>query len=358
MRKGKKEVFFTAELMHWNQHQNFREMPWKAEKDPYKIWLSEIILQQTRVEQGWNYYNAFIEAYPTILHLAAATDKEVYKLWEGLGYYSRCKNLLFTARYIATNYKGIFPSAYDAILQLKGVGPYTAAAIASFAFNIPKAVVDGNVMRVLSRYFGNKTAIDSTEGKKVFTAQAETLLDTSSPGKYNQAIMDFGATICKPKSPLCEQCPISARCTAYHENAVADYPVKEKKLLKKNRWLYYIIAEHDDAVTVRMRNQKDIWQNLYEFILIENSSRLTPDAFIASSSFKKIVGKQCRVIDISPEYKQLLTHQVIHGFFVHIKTKNAIVPEGYHIEKLKIIASLPFPKFINNYLQKTMLLKP
>ena len=190
-------------------------MPWKHEKDPYKIWLSEIILQQTRVEQGREYYNRFVHAYPTVEQLAVAKDDDVYKLWEGLGYYSRCKNLLHTAREIVNKYAGVFPKTYEEIIQLKGIGPYTAAAIASFAFQLPYAVLDGNVMRILSRYFGISTAIDSTEGKKELATLANSLLDTDAPGIYNQAIMDFGATICKPKQPVCTNCLLAENCTAF-----------------------------------------------------------------------------------------------------------------------------------------------
>ena len=198
---GTDKKYFSKRLLHWNKIQNKRAMPWKGEKDPYKIWLSEIILQQTRVEQGWNYYNRFVSTFPNIKKLAAAPEEKVFKLWEGLGYYTRCKNLIATAKFIAKEKQGEFPNAYNEILDLKGVGPYTAAAIASFAFNLPHAVVDGNVFRVLARFFGIETATDSTTGKKLFSGLAEELLDKKLPGIYNQAIMDFGAMICKPKNP-------------------------------------------------------------------------------------------------------------------------------------------------------------
>ena len=191
--------------MYWNRHQNKRKMPWKGEKDPYKIWLSEIILQQTRVEQGLKYYEKFISTFSDIHKLAAAKDEKIYKLWEGLGYYSRCKNLIETARFISKKLNGKFPDAFEDILSLKGVGNYTASAIASFAYNQPYAVVDGNVFRVLSRFFGIKKPIDSTEGKKLFSGLAFELLDKKRPGIYNQALMDFGAVICKPY-PLCNSC--------------------------------------------------------------------------------------------------------------------------------------------------------
>ena len=230
---NKKDAYFTHRLLQWNSTENNRQMPWKGEKDPYKIWLSEIILQQTRVEQGLAYYNRFIEKFPSIDKLATAPETTVFKLWEGLGYYSRCKNLIATAKHISEELKGKFPDAYMDILNLKGVGPYTASAIASFAYNLPHAVVDGNVMRVLARYFAIDTPIDSTEGKNYFTILANKLLDKNQASFYNQAIMDFGATVCKPQLPLCPTCPLQKECVAYKNNAVQGYPVKEGKLVKK-----------------------------------------------------------------------------------------------------------------------------
>jgi A/G-specific adenine glycosylase len=200
--------YFTKQLLHWNSTQNNRQMPWKGEKDPFKIWLSEIILQQTRVDQGRAYYDRFVSTFPNIKKLASASEKKVFKLWEGLGYYSRCKNLIATARFITKEKQGKFPETYEEILSLKGIGPYTAAAIASFAFNLPHAVVDGNVFRVLSRFFGIDIPVDNSNGKKIFSKLAESLLNSRQPGIYNQAIMDFGAVICKPQNPLCLSCPL------------------------------------------------------------------------------------------------------------------------------------------------------
>ena len=208
-------IYFTQQLLQWNQTANHRAMPWKGEKDPYKIWLSEIILQQTRVDQGWAYYEKFIFAYPTIQDLAKAKDEKVFKLWEGLGYYNRCRNLLHTARQITNHSKGIFPNTYDALLALKGIGPYTAAAIASFAFNLPYAVVDGNVFRVIARYEGIDVPTDTTAGKRLFETRAAALLDKKRAGLYNQAIMDFGATVCKPFAPNCNNCPLQKTCVAH-----------------------------------------------------------------------------------------------------------------------------------------------
>ncbi len=228
--------------MLWHRNQNRRSMPWKGEPDPYRIWLSEIILQQTRVEQGTAYYEKFILGFPTIRELALAPEKEVFKYWEGLGYYSRCRNLIATAKKIIEEYNGRFPSSYSEILALPGVGPYTAAAIASFAFSLPFAVVDGNVERVLSRYFGISTPTQSAAGKKLYNAIASDLLDKDHPALYNQAIMDFGATVCKPRNPLCDQCVHSENCQAFQHRWVNKLPIKKSVAPpRKKRWYYIIL---------------------------------------------------------------------------------------------------------------------
>ncbi len=326
-------------------------MPWKGEKDPYKIWLSEIILQQTRVEQGWDYYNRFVAAFPTIQQLAKAPETKVFKLWEGLGYYTRCKNLVATAKFIATTCKGKFPDQYDEILKLKGVGPYTAAAIASFAFNLPHAVVDGNVFRVLSRYFGIGEAIDSTSGKRSFGILANELLDKKNPGTYNQALMDFGAVLCKPQSPLCTSCPLKGNCVAYLNDRVNMLPVKEKRISKKTRWFYYVIAEHNGKVYVRKRGIKDIWENLYEFILTETTSVISAKELNDLPAAKKIFGKnKFEIIQVSKIYRQQLTHQTIHGQFIRVAIKGPLEVPGYEAVSVKQLKKLPFPKFITGYL--------
>ncbi len=243
--------FFQRELRVWNEEKNTRSMPWKGEKNPYRIWLSEIILQQTRVEQGWKYYQNFIDRYPFIADLASAPEGEIYKLWEGLGYYSRCKNMIAAAKLISGSYKGIFPKKYDDIRTLKGVGPYTAAAIASFAFNLSFAVVDGNVYRLLSRYFGISLPIDTTGGKKYFLHLATELLSKTEPGIYNQAIIDFGATICKPL-PLCLVCPLKTKCIAYNQDMVKVYPVKRKKTSRTIRWFWKLYHQK-----TRCENRKE-----------------------------------------------------------------------------------------------------
>ncbi len=344
---------FTKLLLQWHVQENKRLMPWKGEKDPYKIWLSEIILQQTRVEQGWNYYEKFIQTYPTIHHLAKAKDEAVFKLWEGLGYYNRCKNLLFTARFISTTLKGQFPNNYEALLNLKGVGPYTAAAIGSFAFNLPYAVVDGNVFRVLSRFFGIETPIDSTDGKKLFTALANKVLDTKQPGQFNQAIMDFGATVCKPALPVCNTCPLQKKCVSYKNAVVNQLPVKTKTLLKKRRWLYYFLFEVDGKLMVHKREQKDIWQNLYEFYLLECDEQNFWNKELVMKWLKQQFNiSKADVQHISPLFKQQLTHQLIQGQFILVKL-NAIPAslKSWQWHNKNKLNQLSFPRFIHQFLE-------
>ncbi len=348
MGKQDLQAFFTNSLLEWNQFSNNRDMPWKHEKDPYKIWLSEIILQQTRVEQGTSYYNRFIARYPDIIKLAEAPDTAVFKLWEGLGYYSRCKNLLATARFISKHYNGRFPSVYHEILALKGVGPYTAAAIASFAFGLPHAVVDGNVIRVLARYFGIGVVSDSTEGRKLFTHLANVLLDKKNAGIYNQAIMDFGATICKPQQPLCENCVMASSCIAYNQNKMAAFPVKGKKLLKKDRWFYYLVIRVKNSIYVRKRTGRDIWQNLHEFVLIEADQPLTLSQLKKNRVFK-LLGNKAVVNHVSEMQRQQLTHQNIFGQFVHIGLQEKIYIEGYELIRINKIPELAFPRMVTGY---------
>ncbi len=343
--------YFTKNLLSWNSSTNDRPMPWKGESNPYKIWLSEIILQQTRVEQGWDYYNRFVATFPTIESLAKAPEQKVFKLWEGLGYYTRCKNLIATAKFIANEKQGIFPDKYEDILALKGIGPYTAAAIASFAFNLPFAVVDGNVFRVLSRFFGIDDAIDSSNGKKLFTQLANELLDSKNPAIYNQSIMDFGAVVCKPKSPLCGECPLKTKCKALLQNKVNVLPIKEGKLIKKTRWLNYLIVDFENKIYVRKRGANDIWENLYEFILLENDTLIEPEALRKTDVFKNIFLKNMpEIIDISPIFKQQLTHQTINGRFIKIKVRQQLNLQGYKTVTYKQLSKLPFPRFINGYL--------
>jgi A/G-specific adenine glycosylase len=344
---------FTKLLLQWNKEKNTRKMPWKGEKDPYKIWLSEVILQQTRVEQGLGYYERFVLQYPTIQDLAKAKDKDVYKLWEGLGYYSRCKNLLASARFVVAEKDGKFPVKYEEILELKGVGPYIASAVASFAYNLPYAVLDGNVFRVLSRVFGIETAIDSTEGKKQFNDIAQTYLEKKKPGEYNQAIMDFGATICKPLVPSCSICIMKNICIAYQNGLVNLLPVKEKILQKKRRWFYYFIFEVNGKVLIHQRTAKDIWQNLYEFYPFEASEEIKWNQKKVKSWVNDQFGvKTFKLKQLSSLQHQQLTHQKISGQFFRVQLFDVPKPlEHYTWVSEKEIDQFAFPKFINQFLK-------
>jgi A/G-specific adenine glycosylase len=345
---------FTRKLLQWNTDSNTRSMPWKGEKDPYRIWLSEIILQQTRVEQGLAYYHKFIETFPTVQHLADAPEKEVFKCWEGLGYYSRCRNLIATAKKIAYELNGVFPSTYEAIKELKGIGPYTAAAIASFAFNQPNAVVDGNVQRVLSRYFGISTPIDTTTGTKLYQELAQALIDTDQPAIYNQAIMDFGAMICKPQSPLCATCIQNQDCEAYRHDLVKQLPVKEKTLVKSTRWLYYFIILSEDQVYIRQRTGRDIWQNLHEFVLYESQGPVDTAFHELPFLLDLLKGIPFSVTQISKNYRQQLTHQTINGQFITINIDRPLpAASGYFPVSKTQLTDYPFPKFINMFLEET-----
>jgi A/G-specific adenine glycosylase len=348
-----KYSFFTKKLLEWNKKSNFRKMPWKNEPDPYRIWLSEIILQQTRVEQGWNYYNNFIKNYPNIHDLSNADDNEVFKLWEGLGYYNRCKNLLTTARFISTELFGVFPKTYEEVLSLKGIGPYTAAAIVSFAYGLPYAVVDGNVTRVLSRFFGIKSPIDSTKGKVEFNVLAQKLLDKRQAGKYNQAIMDFGATICKPKSPLCDVCYLSEECYAYNKNKINELPQKLKSIKIKERWFYYLVLHHKGKVHLEKRMARDVWQNLYEFVLInEETHQQSTEEDLIKKIESKFKNNAINLKKVSDFYKQKLTHQTIYCKFFILEIKKPVkIKNGEWVDKSQM-KKLAFPKVIVNYLKQ------
>jgi A/G-specific adenine glycosylase len=351
-KKDKMEGFsplFTEALLQWNRTKNHRQMPWKGEKDPYKIWLSEIILQQTRVEQGLKYYERFVETYPTVDHLAAAPDQQVFKLWEGLGYYSRCKNLLETARYIANELNGVFPDQYSDILKLKGVGSYTAAAIASFAFNQPYAVLDGNVFRVLARIYDLEEPIDTTKGKKSFSDLADHQLSKDQPGTYNQAIMDFGALICKP-FPECAACFFTEHCKAFLEGKQLLLPVKEKKLVVKERWFNYVVLRYKDLLAIKKRASRDIWQNLYEFPLIETSNPASINDI--QRQLEKNFGftHPVQVQHESWITKQRLTHQIINFSFIEAEATQIKDIPGFQWVSAGQLSNYPFPKTLQEYI--------
>ena len=342
---------FRKKLLKWHLNQNRRQMPWKGEKDPYRIWLSEIILQQTRVEQGWAYYERFLQQFPTIQQLAKAPDEQVMKCWEGLGYYSRCRNLIHTARYIAFERGGQFPDQYETILTLKGVGPYTAAAISSFAFNLPHAVVDGNVYRVLSRYHGLKTPIDTSAGKKLFQDLAQRSLDVDQPGIYNQALMDFGATVCKPQSPLCASCPLQSSCLAYAQDWVDRLPVKSPAKAKKKRWFIYLVPTWRGKIPVHMRTGSDVWSGLWEPPLIESKKFLDLKTMLKQIRIDYPATWPRAASHYSLHtYKQQLSHQEINGQF--ISTELDIKPNwgpAFRWVNRGELAELAFPKMIQDH---------
>jgi A/G-specific adenine glycosylase len=344
---------FSNILLNWDKKKNQRKMPWKGEKSPYKIWLSEIILQQTRVQQGLRYYENFVSAFPDIHALAIASDQKIYKLWEGLGYYTRCRNLIQTARYIKSQLNGNFPHNYDEIKQLKGVGPYTAAAIASFAFNEPRAVVDGNVFRVLSRIFGIRKPIDTAAGKKLFNRVAYKLLDKVQPGLYNQAIMDFGATICKPL-PECSQCPFNKYCAAFQNKKVLYLPVKSKQTIIRKRWFYYVRFHYRGKLAIRQRVEKDIWRNLFEFLLIESERELNEKEILKQLQKKGWLPRNgLNTKSFSPVFKQQLSHQLIEGRIADLKMRHkpVLMYDAIWVSKEEI-KNYAFPKFITQYIQK------
>lgn len=325
-------------------------MPWKGIKDPYKIWLSEIILQQTRVEQGLAYYNRFIEAYPDVHALAKAADNQVFKLWEGLGYYSRCRNLIKTARTISLEHQGIFPSSKEGLLALSGVGNYTAAAIGSFAFGLPLAVVDGNVLRVLSRVFGISTPIDLPIGRKEFEQLAEQMLDTQNPALYNQAIMDLGATVCKPRQPLCGECPFQQKCQALASEKIEQLPVKSKKIIQRERFFYYLVLESKGKQLVRQRKGKDIWQDLFEFILRETDEPVG-EKELKSWPFWNLGDAKGKIefVSLSEEMVHQLTHQKIRCRIAYLRSSTLVNVEGYQWMDISSISQLAFPRLITRY---------
>ncbi|MDX2135578.1 MAG: A/G-specific adenine glycosylase [Saprospiraceae bacterium] len=312
---------FGQRLRNWAA-EHPRPLPWKDEPDPYRIWLSEILLQQTRVAQGLPYYERFVAAYPTVAALAAAPEAEVLKLWEGLGYYTRAKNLHAAAKKVVAAYDGVFPASYDALLALPGVGAYTAAAIASFAFNLPHAVLDGNVFRVLARIWGYVEPIDRPEARVWFAQKAHELLDPEHPGAHNQAIMDFGATWCTPRNPKCGTCPMAEGCAALQNDLVDALPRKSPKAARRRRIFLYAVIRQDARVYMRERMDKDIWQNLWEFPAVEvdkvpptnaEIARLVVDHFFSEREQKSV-----KIDTMTGPLKQVLTHQEVHGFFVQM----------------------------------------
>lgn len=341
-------MIFSNTLIYWYL-QNQRDLPWRKTKNPYFIWLSEIMLQQTRVAQGLEYYKKFTTEFPSIFDLANADESTVLKLWQGLGYYSRARNLHFTAKHIVNEFNGEFPSTYAEIIKLKGIGDYTASAIASFAFNEATAVVDGNVYRVLSRYFGIDTPINSSKGIKEFKTLAQSLIDDKEPANYNQAIMEFGAIQCKPKKPLCMFCPLADSCVALQKNLIDKLPVKEKKIKIKHRYFNYLVIKTEDNTTILSeRKGKGIWQGLYQFPLIESDTSMNQNELIGKSEFEALLPQETTIsLFNKKEIVHKLSHQHLHTKFWIVETKSLSTANI----SWKTIEEYPVPVLLANFLQ-------
>lgn len=340
-------------LIKWYQA-NSRDLPWRHTTDPYKIWLSEIILQQTRVAQGMPYYLNFIEKYPSVSELANAPEDEVMRLWQGLGYYSRARNLHACAKTVVQEYNTHFPDNYNELLKLKGVGKYTAAAIASFAFQEAVPVVDGNVYRVLSRVFLVYDNIAQSKSFKIFYEVAESLIPQENPADFNQAMMELGATICKPQNPLCDECPIAVHCLARIHKKQSELPVKQQKLKIKNRYLYYLIWEEDEKLAMKKRGPNDIWQGLFDFELIEKSKALAEIEILTllTDSYP-----QASVSEISEPIKHVLSHQKIEAVFIHLNSTNLNILQDNELKYYSRaeVEELPKPRLIQNYLTRIII---
>lgn len=334
-------------LMRWGK-QNTRNYPWMGIGDPYKIWLSEIILQQTRVEQGLPYYLAFVKAYPTVGDLARADQDEVLLLWQGLGYYSRARNLLHTAREICSRYQGTFPASSGELKKLKGIGPYTAAAIASFAFGEPVAAIDGNAIRVLSRLFAIADPVDAPSARKQFEHLAEQLLDRKNPGLFNQAMMDLGSGICLPRNPLCNQCPLNGQCLAFRQQTPTAYPVKKQKIKRTARFFEFILLQSGDSLILEKRDHRSIWAGLYQFPVREwtekpGDHRIPPD----------FVPEHAEWLSSSPWKKHLLTHLDLWYSVSEFRLKKLPkpLPPGWLVVKQHELSNFAFPKPLELYIK-------
>ena len=342
--------YFSEKIVKWYAG-NKRSLPWRDTTDPYMIWLSEVILQQTRVNQGLPYYRDFLRAFPSVSHLAAAPEQQVLRLWQGLGYYTRARNLHKCAKAIVDHHDGRFPSSYENLVKLPGIGPYTAAAIASFSFGEAVAVLDGNVFRILARIFGIDTPIHTPEGKKAFTRLANEVLSKKTPAVHNQAVMEFGALFCTPRNPQCPDCPFKATCFAFKHDLVHELPVKAKKQKSRTRYFFYLVVERNRSLLMKKRVEKDIWRGLFDFVLIEKDKPVTPGKLVAEN------GKWLRsaeTIYISKPYKHILTHQTIHCRFIHLQARPAFSAPARDLAFYSPdeVHQLPKPALISRFLKE------
>ena len=343
--------YFSDKVVEWYLKHK-RDLPWRDTNDPYKIWLSEIILQQTRVLQGLPYYHRFLERFPTVHDLAAATEQEVLRLWQGLGYYTRARNLHKCAKMVATDHNGVFPKNYRDLLELPGIGEYSAAAIASFSFKEAVAVVDGNVFRVLSRVFGVQEEVNSPKGRSVFKLLANDLLHKSKPDQHNQALMEFGALQCVPKNPLCSTCDLKPTCYAAQNNMQSWLPKKLKAKTSRKRYVYYMVAQRGNSLLMRKRSKKDIWFGLYDFHSVENEGPLLNEDVLRKVQESFGENLTASNLIISDGYKHILTHQVILARFVLISARKFELPKDRNLKfyTFEKINDLPKPVLITRFL--------
>jgi A/G-specific adenine glycosylase len=342
--------YFTKKVVQWFEKKK-RDLPWRETKDPYRIWLSEIILQQTRVNQGLPYYLKFVETFPSVHALAKAPEQKVLRLWQGLGYYTRARNLHKCAKQVVAQYDGIFPGTFDELKTLPGIGDYTAAAIASISFGQPVAVVDGNVFRVLARIFGIETPINTPEGKKIFSKLANELAPLKNPDVHNQAMMEFGAQFCTPRNPLCDICTFQKDCFAFKNSLQHQLPVKLRLKQARKRYFYYFVIRKGNSLLMKKREEKDIWHGLFDFVAIETKRPADPEKlFVENESLKKF--RNGKLSDISGMYKHILSHQLIYSRFIQISLSRdvALNRSGLKFYTLKKVAELPKPVLISKFL--------
>ncbi|MCK5136510.1 MAG: A/G-specific adenine glycosylase [Bacteroidales bacterium] len=333
---------------------NRRDLPWRNTGDPYRIWLSEVILQQTRVSQGLDYYLEFTRAFPDVVSLARASEDEVLKKWQGLGYYSRARNLHEAARHVVDRLQGQLPGTYQGLLELKGVGTYTASAIASICFGEPRAVVDGNVSRVISRLFGVEEPVNSTTGGKIIASLADELLDRQDPGTHNQAMMEFGALLCLPVSPDCDACPLKDHCVAWRTGRVEFFPVKIPKQKPVNRWIYYFILRCQGETIITKRGRDDIWPSLYQFPVVESAESIGAEEIIGRLNGALLPGAAGVTIHrISDPIKHQLTHRTIHARFIHVDLGlwPRPLPSGWIKISMDRLDDFPVARLINRYME-------
>lgn len=342
---------FKDALIKWYR-ENGRDLPWRRTTNPYHIWVSEVILQQTRVNQGMSYYLNFVEQFPTIQHLANAPIDDVMKAWQGLGYYTRARNLQAGAKQVIDQYNGKLPQSYNDLLKIKGLGTYSAAAVASFAFNEAVPAIDGNVYRILSRVFGIFTSVDTSQAKKEFFNLGLELIDKVDPASFNQAIIDFGALVCTPRLAKCEECPFNEFCYAYRNNLVYSLPVKGKRIIPKDRFFNYLMINFNGSTFVNKREEKDIWHSLYEFPLIESQVQLSLDELIQMKEWAELLGIDVNVLSVSEPIKHQLSHLTIYARFVIVKIDkvNYRLKTDYRNVDINTLHELSVPRLIDLYL--------